>query len=59
LVVLAVVVIMGKSNVCPTRLGAVDMKPNEPNAPNGYTGKTNALLPISIITGSKTMKGKI
>jgi hypothetical protein len=50
---------MGKSNVCPTRLGAVDMKPNEPNAPNGYTGKTNALLPISIITGSKTMKGKI
>ena len=32
------------------------MKPNEPN---GYTGKTNALLPLSIITGSKTMKGKI
>jgi len=29
------------------------------NAPNGYNGKTNTLLPISIITGSKTMKGKI
>jgi len=35
------------------------MKPNEPNGPNGYTGKANALLPITIITGSKTMKGKI
>jgi len=35
------------------------MKPNEPNGPNGYTGKSNTLLPISIITGSKTMKGKI
>lgn len=35
------------------------MKPNGPNGPNGYTAKSNTLLPITIITGSKTMKGKI